>query len=205
MFTRRALLTRTSALALAATLPLGALAQEAAPEVVDMVLGDPDAPVTIIEYASFTCPHCATFHATTFQELKAAYIDTGKVRFIHREVYFDRFGLWAGMVARCGGEMRYFGIAERLYSTMSDWTAGGDPAAVADNLRRIGIASGLEADTVNACLQDAEQAKALVGWYQETAEADGITATPSFVIEGKKYSNMSFDEFAEVIDGLLAG
>jgi hypothetical protein len=79
--------------------------------VLEMSLGNPDAPVTVIEYASFTCPHCRTFHDGPFKELKANYIDTGKIHFIYREVYFDRFGLWAGMLARCAGPERYFGIS----------------------------------------------------------------------------------------------
>ena len=85
--------------------------------VVDMALGQEDAPITVIEYASFTCPHCANFHATVFDELRQNYIDTGKIRFIMREVYFDRFGLWAGMVARCSGDpAKYFGTADLVYS-----------------------------------------------------------------------------------------
>ena len=68
----------------------------------DHVLGDPKAPITLIEYASFTCPHCANFHAKNFAKLKSEYIDTGKVNFTYREVYFDRYGLWAAMIARCG-------------------------------------------------------------------------------------------------------
>ena len=70
----------------------------------DMVLGDANAPITMIEYASYTCPHCGSFHQNTYPQLKADYIDTGKVKFIFREVYFDRFGLWASMIARCGGQ-----------------------------------------------------------------------------------------------------
>ena len=86
----------------------------------DFALGAEDAPVKMVEYASFTCPHCAAFHDTVFKPLKADYIDTGKVRFEFREVYFDRYGLWAAMVARCGGEMRYFGITDILFQTQQD-------------------------------------------------------------------------------------
>ena len=71
--------------------------------VLEMSMGNPDADVTVIEYASFTCPHCRSFHEGAFKDLKKDYIDTGKINFIYREVYFDRFGLWAGMLARCGG------------------------------------------------------------------------------------------------------
>ena len=102
---------------------MAANAQEASTDMVeipDMVMGAADAPVEIIEYASFTCPHCANFHATTYPLLKADYIDTGKVRFVYREVYFDRFGLWASMIARCGGEMRFFGMAELIYEKQKE-------------------------------------------------------------------------------------
>ena len=128
----------------------------------DITLGDPDAPVTMVEYASYTCPHCKTFHSGPFKQLKADYIDTGEINFVYREVFFDRFGLWAAMVARCGGEDRYFGIADLIYEQQSEWTAGGDPAMVADNLRRIGRTAGLSDDQVNACLQDGEKAQAMV-------------------------------------------
>jgi len=80
-----------------------------------MVIGDADAPIEMIEYASFTCPHCARFHADVYPLLKADYIDSGKVKFIYREVYFDRFGLWASMIARCGGEARFFGLSNLIY------------------------------------------------------------------------------------------
>ena len=185
--------------------PFGAaLAQDAdAPLTGDMVLGDPEAPVTVIEYASFTCPHCRTFHKTVLPDLKANYIDTGQVRFIHREVYFDRYGLWAGMVARCGGEERYFGIVDLIYDQQAEWTASNDPAVVADNLRRIGRTAGLTDEAVDACLQDADLANGLVAAYQENAEADGINSTPSFIIDGERYGNMSFADFAEILDEKL--
>lgn len=176
-------------------------AQEA--EIREMTLGSDDAPVTVVEYASFTCPHCADFHETTFEDLKRDYIDTGKVRFVYREVYFDRFGLWAGMVARCGGGDRYFGIADMIYSTQSEWTSGGDPATIVGNLRRIGKTAGLSDEQLDACLTDSAKAEALVAWYQENSEADDITSTPSFIIDGEKYGNMSFGDFSEVIDDKL--
>lgn len=171
--------------------------------IVDMSLGAEDAPVTVIEYASFTCPHCARFHDSVFKDLKKNYVDTGKVRFVHREVYFDRFGLWAGMVARCGGEERYFGVADIVYKTQSEWTEGGDPAVIVENLRRIGRTAGLTDEQLDACLSDADKAQTLVAWFEENAKEDKIQSTPSFLIDGKLYSNMSYDEFAEILDGKL--
>lgn len=178
-------------------------ASESGTTVEEMQIGDPDADVTVVEYASFTCPHCRTFHETVFEELKQNYIDTGKVNFVHREVYFDRYGLWAAMVARCGGGGRYFGIADLIYEQQEEWVQG-EPAEIVSNLRRIGKTAGLDDGQLDTCLGDAEKAQALVETYQANAEADEITSTPSFVIDGTKYSNMSYDELSSILDEKLA-
>ena len=170
----------------------------------DMVLGDENAPLTVIEYASFTCPHCANFHQTVFKDLKKNYIDTGKIKFIHREVYFDRFGLWAGMIARCGGDTRYFGLTDKVYADQKDWIGDGDPSTILDNLRKIGRTAGMSDEQMDACLQDEAMAQSMVAAYQQNSTADEINATPSFVIDGTTYSNMSYDEFAKLIDEKLA-
>ncbi|RVT83177.1 DsbA family protein [Rhodobacteraceae bacterium CCMM004] len=178
---------------------------EAAPDtatVTEMTLGDPDAPVTVVEYASFTCPHCATFHAGPFQQLKADYIDTGKVHFIYREVYFDRYGLWAGMIARCGGEERYFGIADLIYERQREW-AQGEPADIAAALRRVGKTAGLTDEELDACLSDADKAQAMVAKWQSHAEEDEVQSTPSFLIDGTKYTNMNYADFSALIDERL--
>lgn len=190
-------------------LSIAAVAQEAPTEaqlamVPDMVMGKADAPVTVIEYASFTCPHCKNFHDVVFDRLKADYIDTGKVRFVYREVYFDRFGLWAGMIARCGGEMRYFGIADMIYDTQKDWIGDGQPATVAENLRKMGLKAGMAADQIETCLNDQAMAEAMVATYQKNATADGINGTPSFVIEGTTYSNMNYEDMKKILDEKLA-
>ncbi|NNK16102.1 MAG: DsbA family protein [Sulfitobacter sp.] len=169
----------------------------------DMVQGNPDAAVTVTEYASFTCPHCATFHSGPYKQLKADYIDTGKIKFIYREVYFDRPGLWASMVARCGGPEKFFGIADLIYKGQSEWARAGEPAAIVGELRKIGLLAGIDNDTLDACLQDAEMAQTLVAWYQENGERDDISSTPSFLINGTKHSNMPYPEMKELIDAAL--
>lgn len=174
-------------------------------EIPDMVLGSADAPVEVIEYASYTCPHCASFHANQFNQLKENYIDTGKVRFVYREVYFDRFGLWASMVARCGEGARFFEISDMIYEKQREWTASGDPATIADELQKIGKIAGLDQATLDACMQDGAFAQSLVGWFQENADRDGINSTPSFLIDGEKYANMSYADFASVLDGKING
>ncbi|MBK5926270.1 DsbA family protein [Rhodobaculum claviforme] len=184
-----------------------AAAQSAGPaefeRVPDMALGDADAPVTVIEYASFTCPHCATFHSNVLPQLKAAHIDTGNVRWIKREVYFDRPGLWAAMLARCGDDSRYFPMVDLLYQSQRDWAGSSDPAAIAEELRRLGRRTGLSNEEVDACLQDAEQAQAMVAVYQHHATEHGITSTPSFVIDGELHQNMGFQAFSDLIESRL--
>ena len=130
-------------------------------------------------------------------------IDTGKINFIYREVYFDRFGLWASAISRCAGTPEaFFGITDMLYATQSEWAraGGGDPAMIADELRKIGRLAGLDGDTVEACLTDADSLRTLVAWYQENAAADGIQSTPSFVIDGRTYNNMAYPEMVRLID-----
>ncbi|MBJ6372898.1 DsbA family protein [Sedimentitalea arenosa] len=201
------LLSGVAALALGGLLATGELqAQDADIDtsgVIEMAQGDPDAPVTIIEYASYTCPHCATFHKGVYQQIKENYIDTGKVRMIYREVYFDRYGLWASMVARCGGPEKFFGITDLIYQSQSEWTSAGDANAIVGELRKIGKLAGLEDAQLDACFQDGEKAQTLVAWFQENSEADNVTGTPSFVVNGKKVENMSYEEFAALIDAEL--
>ncbi len=181
-------------------------AQDAEPMAIeDMVLGSADAPVEVIEYASYTCPHCASFHASTFKQLKEDYIDTGKIRFVYREVYFDRFGLWASMVARCGNGARFFEISDMIYAKQREWTASGDPATISQELQKMGKIAGLDQAMLDECMSDGAFAQSLVGWYQANAERDGVNSTPSFLIEGVKYSNMAYSAFAEILDEALAG
>ncbi len=197
-----------AALVIGLTLP--AMAQEAATEAAVtptpayMAIGPADAKVTIVEYASFTCPHCANFHAAVFKPLKADYIDTGKVRFEFREVYFDRYGLWASMMARCGGELRFFGITDILYTTQQEWAGTDDAGTVVENLKRIGRTVGMEDAAIDTCLNDAGMAEALVAQYQTNSTADGVEGTPTLLINGEKHSNMSYEDLKLIIDPLLA-
>ena len=195
----------TGVAGIAATLlPAGGMAQTgaqpAAPVMGDVVMGDEAAPVTVIEYASFTCPHCARFHTDTWPQFKAAYVDTGKVRFILREVYFDRFGLWASMTARCGGADAFYPMADQFLKKQSVWAKAAEDR-IGGEIQKIGRLNGLSNDTLGACLADQDYAKALVETYQKNAEADDVTSTPTFIINGEKHAgNLPFDEFAALVD-----
>jgi len=186
-----------------------AVAQEAndidTSEIVEMVLGNPDAEVTVVEYASFTCPHCASFHAGSFKDLKKDFIDTGKIKFVYREVYFDRQGLWAAIVARCGegAENRYFGIADMIYENQRAWARQEDPAAIVESLRRFGKTAGLTDTQLDQCFSDADTAQKLYARYLQLAEEDSVTSTPTFIINGDLYSNMPYAEMADIINAAL--
>jgi protein-disulfide isomerase len=211
MINRRVLMAMAAALAAAPawaqeTAPAdGTAATPAAPEVVDFSLGDPNAPVKIVEYASYTCPHCANFHETVFKPLKAEYIDTGKVHFTLREVYFDRYGLWAAMVARCGGDLRYFGISDILFSTQAEWAGSDDGTVVSENLRKIGLAAGLTQEQLDQCLNDAPMAEAMYARFMENMQADQVEGTPTLFVNGAKHGNMTFEDLKAIIETALAG
>jgi protein-disulfide isomerase len=185
-----------------------AMAQEAGTvdtsTIQDMVLGNPDATVEMIEYGSYTCPHCAAFHADQFQQIKTNYIDTGKIRFVYRELVRNRPDLWASMLSRCTGEMRFFGISDLLFTKQDEWVGSGDPAQIAQNLRQIGKVAGLDEATVEACMTDATVAQTLVTWSSENADRDGVNSTPTLFIDGEKYANMAYPEIAAILDAKLA-
>lgn len=169
----------------------------------DMPLGNPDARVVVVEYASLTCPHCANFHSNVFPTLKAEFVDSGQVLWLKREIYFDRFGLWGAMLARCGGEERYHGLVSLIYEQQNVWAASNDPAQVANNLRRLGRQAGMNDDQINACLEDADKALELTAFYQANAEADNVRATPSFFVNGQAHANMPLADFQRVIRDAL--
>ena len=199
---------QTAALDQEFALPFAANAQSSdadagAGEIIDMVQGAEDAPITVIEYASFTCPHCARFHSDVYKLLRKNYIDTGKVKFIFREVYFDKYGMWASMIARCSGPDRFFGMTDLILNSQSTWARAGDDLAIVEALRKIGRLSGMQDAALDSCLQDGEKLRALVGWYKENAQRDGIQSTPSFLIDGQSYKNMDYEEFAKILDEKL--
>ena len=168
----------------------------------EMVLGNEDAPVVLIEYASFTCPHCRNFHEDSFLKLKKDYIEPGHVKYIFREVYFDKYGLWAAMVARCGGSKKYFGLIDLILKKQDEWTTG-DVDEVVAKLERIGKISGMSDSEIQNCMQNNTKARALVEKYRENALKDDIKSTPSFIINGKLYSNMDYDKLTEIIENNL--
>ncbi|MBK1634235.1 DsbA family protein [Rhodovulum adriaticum] len=183
----------------------GAAHAEEAVTVDSFTLGDPDAPIRLTEYASFTCGHCGNFHDDVFKRLKADYIDTGKVYFTYQEVYWDRYAVWAGLLARCGGGTRFFGIVSLLYEKQRDWIDAKDPTQTGENLRRIGRTAGLSTEQMDACFTDVALAEALIAHSDAATERDGVDGTPSIMIDGELYSNMRYSRLKKILDAKLEG
>ena len=178
-------------------------ASEGIKPIAEMIQGDEYAPIEIIEYASYTCPHCATFHADVYPKLKINYIDKGLVKFVYREVYFDKYGMWASMIARCAGPDRFFGMTDQIYRKQSDWARAESDVAIVTKLRKIGLLAGLDETQLNACLQDGVKLRSLVEWYSENAKRDEIKSTPTLIINGEKHSNQSYEKLTEKLDEIL--
>ena len=172
---------------------------------IEMSKGNDDAPVVFVEYASLTCPACAAFHSNVYPQLNKEYIETGKVKFIHREIYFDKAGLWAALTARCTNVVnRYFGMLELLYSEQSTWSTYESSDKIVDALLKISAKSGIKKAKAISCLEDQEKALDLVSQYQIYVDKDAIESTPTFIINGKKYTNRPYDELRKIIDKELA-
>ena len=168
---------------------------------IEMSKGDDNAPIVFVEYASLTCPACAAFHANVYPKLNKEYIETGKIKFIHREIYFDRAGLWAALTARCSNATnRYFGMLDLLYSEQTTWSRSDSSEEIVKALLKISAKSGIEKGKVVACLEDQEKALDLVNQYKIYVNEDAIESTPTFVINGKKYTNRSYEEIKKIIE-----
>lgn len=210
MLTRRTVLAALTAVGAGALLPgfmQHALAQSmsdvATPGPLgDLVLGNEKAPVTIIEYASMTCPHCATFANETYPKLKKDYIDTGKVKYIFREFPLDDLAMAAAMLARCAGKTdknRAFALIEMFFEKQREWVVQRPIEPIKNLIKQVGLT---EKD-FEACLSDREMSAAILK-DQERATKLGVNSTPSFFINGQLQKGaMTFDELEKVIKPLL--
>lgn len=167
----------------------------------DMVLGEEDAPVTVIEYASLTCGHCAQFHLATLPALKTSYIEPGKIKLVFREFPLDGLALRASMLARCAGEKRYFPMLSMLYSQLPQWAGADDPIAA---LARLAKHAGISQEEFEACMADEDLVAAILERRLKAERDFGVESTPTFIIDGKKYIGaLTFDQFQEILDPLL--
>lgn len=173
-------------------------------EVPERILGKADAPVTIEEYASLTCPHCADFYTQTLPELEKRYVDTGKLKLIFRDFPLDGTGLKAAALARCMPKEQYYPFITTLYKNLMAWAMSPNPEEVLTQYAKLG---GLPADKAKACLSDGSMFDAIIAVRTQATETYGINATPVFIlnkgaekIEGAK----SLDDFTAAIERVLA-
>ena len=168
----------------------------------EYVLGAADAPVTIVEYASLTCRHCARFHTEVLPILKKEFIDTGKVRLVYRDFPLDRLALTASMVARCAGRERYFGFLDAFYAAQAGWALSSDPVAALAGIARLGAMARPDFD---ACLKDSTVADAVLKQRLEGEKTFSIDATPTLIVNGDKYSGaLTLDVIKAILAPMLS-
>ncbi len=166
----------------------------------DMALGNADADITLVEYASLTCGHCASFHASVYPSIKEKYIDTGKIKFVFRELPtppHDR-SLIASLLARCttdkGGDKAYFVMTDALFKTQSAWAFGNDPIG---ELQKIATQAGMNNDAMKACLDRQEILDVINDNVKDAGERYKISSTPNFVLNGEKLTLKNFAQLDE--------
>ncbi len=168
--------------------------------------GKPDAPVTIIEYASMTCGHCAHFAAETYPKLKSDYIDAGKVRFILREFPLDPLAAAGFMIARCAADnakddAKFFDVVELLFREQKQWAYPDKPVEGLQNLTK---QIGFTQQSFEACLTNQEMLDGINATRQRAAEKFGVNSTPTFFINGKiQRGAMSFEDLKKILDPLI--
>jgi protein-disulfide isomerase len=171
----------------------------------DMVMGDAKAPVTIIEYASMTCPHCAHFQEATFPDIKKRYIDTGKVRYILRDFPLDQLAAAAFIVARCAAKDdkdKYYSLIDTLFRQQRTWAI----EKPIPPLMAIAKQAGLTEESFNACLANQKAWDALESVRDRATKQFKVQSTPTFFINGQQVTGaLSIEEFAKVIDPYLKG
>jgi protein-disulfide isomerase len=213
---RRVFFAGVSILALCAGMPAGVRAQSVdkvpladlavASPLGDMVMGAENAPVTIIEYASMTCPHCAHFAVETFPKLKERYIDTGKVRYIFREFPLDVVAAGASLLARCADKDKYFSLLDLLFHTQVNWAVQNPLEPLFDVVKQ----AGFSRESFNACLdtKNNENSRKILNGIESTrnhaADKLKVTSTPTFFINGKRVTGaLSIEEMEKEITPYL--
>ena len=168
----------------------------------DRILGSPTAPITIVEYASMTCPHCAHFSDEVLPEIKKKWIDTGKVKWVLRDFPLDDEAVHASMIARCAPHDRFYAFIDTFFADQANWAAAPDYQAALSRLAELG---GMSKAQVEACLKDATLENQVVSSRLVAANQLGVNATPTFFVNGTKFTGApTAEEFNKLLSGLSA-
>lgn len=171
------------------------------PDLGELVYGAADAPVTIVEYAALTCPHCAHFYAEVLPELKKRYIDKGALRLVFRDFPFDGVGVRAHMLARCAGPERRSGFMDVLFKQQRAWSAAPDPVKALQQIAKLG---GIGEADFNACMQSKDVESAVVKDALTGQQTDKVRSTPTFILKGEQIVGaQTIDTFVKAIEPLL--
>ena len=167
----------------------------------DIFIGKEDAKVTIIEYASMTCPHCAAFHEATLPTIKEKYLDTGKARLVLREFPFDQRAAAAFMLSRCAGDDKYYAMVGTLFQQQANWAQAQDAKAALLQLSKL---AGFSQESFDKCLTDQNLLNQVNEVRERGAKDFGVESTPTFLINGKKYAGaLTVEQMSALIDSLL--
>jgi protein-disulfide isomerase len=167
----------------------------------DLPLGQADAPVTVVEYASLTCSHCGEFHKDTFPEVKKRYIDTGKIRFIFRDFPLDQFATAGAMLGRCAGDEKYHAVSAAFFDQQDALRAAPEPFAW---LQSFAKQVGFTQESFEACLSNQSLTDNILAVRQRASEKFGVSSTPTFFFNGKvRRGGMTIEEFEQELEPLL--
>lgn len=176
--------------------------QQENPLITPRIMGDPDAPVLIIEYSSLTCPHCARFHADALPKIKREYIETGKARFELRDFPLNQQAALATLMARCAPEDRYFALVDLLFAQLSTWSRS---QQIVTELAKLGGFAGMSKPDLEACFQNQELYSAIQTQRVVWNELHEIRATPTVFVNDTRFEGARpFEEYAEAIEAELS-
>lgn len=167
----------------------------------DVIEGNPDSKVTVIEYGSLTCPHCARFHKAIYNPMKPDYIDNGKIRFIYRDFPLDNAALAASVIARCGGENRFVGMIDLLFDKQDQWRGAEN---MLDELKRLARLGGIGSEQIDACMSDKELGQSILDRARQGQDVFEVSSTPTVLINGKKFRATNLAAMRAELDAVLA-
>ncbi len=167
----------------------------------EFFLGNKDAKITVIEYASMTCVHCANFHKQVYPKIKKNYIDTNKIKFIFRDFPLDKQALFGSVLAKCAPKDKYFDFVKLILTNQKKWVSNDD--AFINKLQHIGKLAGLNENKINSCFKDEKLVDNIIKTRSIGEKKYNINSTPSLIINEKKYSAMSYENFEKIIENLI--
>ena len=167
----------------------------------EIFLGDKDSKITVIEYASMTCIHCANFHINVYPKIKKEYIDTNKIKFIFRDFPLDKQALYGSLLAKCAPKEKYFDYVKLVLTNQKKWISNNDEFI--KKLINIGKLAGLNEKKIENCFKNEKLVDEIIKIRSIGEKEYNIDSTPSFIINGKKYTTLNYESFKKIIDDLI--